>query len=172
MRLLRLPPFLTVWFSSLRATSSCRLDKTEITRPVSLAEICEAEYPEYLLVYKPEDLEIIGRNCTTIIGDLGVNETWSGPFILPGVENITGTIRVEHWQQGRARQANMTRVELPDLKYIYQMDLLFSPAVNVSAPKLESARGIWLGQEAHGSEAHFPALREVETLTFTGNYSR
>ncbi|KAL2839637.1 hypothetical protein BJY01DRAFT_250366 [Aspergillus pseudoustus] len=139
---------------------------------LSVADICEAEYPEYLLVYKPEDLEIIGRDCTTIIGDLGFNDTWSGPFILPGVENITGTIRVERWQQGRVRQPNVTRVELPDLKYIYEMDFLFSPAVNVSAPKLESARGIWLGQEAHGSEAHFPALREVEWLGFRGNYSR
>jgi hypothetical protein len=66
----------------------------------------------------------------------------------------------------------VTRVELPDLKYIYQMDFLFLPAINISAPKLESARGIWLGQESHGSEAHFPALREVEMLGFTGNYSR
>jgi hypothetical protein len=91
---------------------------------------------------------------------------------LPGVENITGTIRVEHWQQGRVRQPNVTRVELPDLRYIYQMDFLFLPAINISAPKLESARGIWLGQESHDSEAHFPALREVEMLGFTGNYSR
>ncbi|KAL3459725.1 hypothetical protein BJX64DRAFT_278958 [Aspergillus heterothallicus] len=134
----------------------------------SSAETCEAGY---LLVHKPSDLEIIGRDCTTIIGDLGFNDTWSGPFILPGVENITGTIRVEHWQQGRVRQPNVTRVELPDLRYIYQMDFLFLPAINVSAPKLESARGIWLGQESHDSEAHFPALREVEMLGFTGNYS-
>lgn len=169
---MRLLAFLTVRLPCLRAKYSYTVDTADLTLPVSLAEVCEAEYPESLLVYKPEDLETIGRDCTTIIGDLGFNDTWSGPFILPGVENITGTIRVERWQQGRVRQPNVTRVELPDLKYIHQMDFLFSLAVNVSAPKLESARGIWLGQEAHGSEAHFPELRQVEMLAFRGNYSR
>ncbi|KAL2822105.1 hypothetical protein BJX63DRAFT_378113 [Aspergillus granulosus] len=134
----------------------------------SQAQVCEGN----LLVYKPEDLEIIGRECTTIIGDLKFNDTWSGPFILRGVENITGTIMAERWQQGHVRQPQVTRVELPDLKYVFHLDFLFSPAVNVSAPKLEHADGIWLGQESHGSEAYFGALREVDKLGFTGNYSR
>ncbi|KAL4870415.1 hypothetical protein BDV12DRAFT_57860 [Aspergillus spectabilis] len=135
---------------------------------LSLAKICEGD----LLIYNPEDLDIIGRDCSTIIGDLKFNDTWSGPFVLQGVENITGTIVAERWQQGWVRQAQVTKVELLDLKYIFQLDFLFSPAINISAPKLEKADGIWLGQESHGSEAHFGALREVDYLAFTGNYSR
>ncbi|KAL3436413.1 hypothetical protein BDV09DRAFT_194072 [Aspergillus tetrazonus] len=128
-----------------------------------------------LVISAQEHLDIIGRDCTTIVGDLRFNKTYTGPFILRNVQNITGSLKAVFWEQESIanRQVQVTQVSLPDLKYIDSLELMFSASlVNVSAPKLEIAKGIWVTQVPEESEAHFPVLREVDYLVFKGNYSR
>ncbi|KAL4759687.1 uncharacterized protein BDW70DRAFT_139320 [Aspergillus foveolatus] len=128
-----------------------------------------------LVISAQEHLDIIGRDCTTIVGDLRLNKTYTGPFVLRNVQNITGSLKAVFWEQESIanRQVQVTQVSLPDLKYINSLDLMFSAGlVNVSAPKLEIAKGVWVMQVPEESEAHFPALRDVDYLVFKGNYSR
>ncbi|KAL4765143.1 uncharacterized protein BDW70DRAFT_128555 [Aspergillus foveolatus] len=140
---------------------------------LSLAQNQTCEGP--LVVSAQEHLDIIGRDCTTIVGDLRFNETYTGPFVLRNVQNITGSLMAVLWEQESIanRQVQVTQVSLPDLKYINKLDFMFSAAlVNVSAPKLEMAKGVWMTQVPEESEAHFPVLRDVDYLVFNGNYSR
>ncbi|KAL4996441.1 hypothetical protein BDV10DRAFT_172134 [Aspergillus recurvatus] len=140
---------------------------------VSQAQNQTCEGP--LVVSAQEHLDIIGRDCTTIVGDLRFNETYTGPFVLRNVQNITGSLMAVLWEQESIanRQVQVTQVSLPDLKYINKLDFLFSAALaNVSAPRLETAKGVWMTQVPEDSEAHFPVLRDVDYLAFRGNYSR
>ncbi|KAL4745025.1 hypothetical protein BDW72DRAFT_208545 [Aspergillus terricola var. indicus] len=132
----------------------------QITFPQAENQTCEGP----LVVSAQEHLDIIGRHCTTIVGDLGFNETYTGPFVLRNVQNITGSLMAVFWKQESIANRRV--------QYVDRLDFLFSPAlVNVSAPKLEIANGVWVAQVPEDSEAHFPVLRDVSYLVFRGNYS-
>ncbi|KAL4968480.1 uncharacterized protein BDV14DRAFT_167133 [Aspergillus stella-maris] len=137
---------------------------------VSAREVCEGN----LVISAQEHLDIIGRDCRTIVGYLGFNQSYTGSFELRGVENITGAIApTDYGKPFLERQLQVTEVSLPDMKHIGELDFLLAAQLhNVSAPNLETAEMIWLSEVADGCVVDFPKLRELDYLTFRGNYSR
>ncbi|KAL4862578.1 hypothetical protein BDV12DRAFT_190342 [Aspergillus spectabilis] len=113
---------------------------------LSVAQGCDRD----VYVSRQDDLDIIGRNCSSIDGTLFINGTYSGPFVLNGITNITGAIRVAWWDDVSTPQ--IPSIELPDLQ--------------------ESISRLKLGQAKYESEAHFDSLKQADLITLVGNYSR
>ncbi|KAL5342260.1 hypothetical protein BJX70DRAFT_395230 [Aspergillus crustosus] len=124
---------------------------------LSTAQECEGE----LLVTRQSDLDIIGRDCSTIVGAIYINATYSGPFVLNGITNITWTLKFASRALADGDYPQIPHIELPDLEHIEYLDLSHALAKNISAPVLRKVDALKVEQGHHGSEAHFEALEEA-----------
>ncbi|KAL2867732.1 uncharacterized protein BJX67DRAFT_352163 [Aspergillus lucknowensis] len=132
----------------------------------SLAQECGP----ILYVASQDDLDNISRDCPTVNGAIVINGTYSGPFVLSGVTNITRSIRGDWSSYEPLPQIPL--VELRDLQHIETIYFPRLAASNFSAPNLETANSVTLGQQNYGSEVRLPALKYTGDLQVEGNYSR
>ncbi|KAL4804648.1 hypothetical protein BDV18DRAFT_142294 [Aspergillus unguis] len=127
---------------------------------------------ESAYITSQEDLDALGRDCSTLDGSVYISGTYTGPFTLSGMRNITGSLKAASLYDASIPQ--IEHMELPGLEILGgTIDLPNLVANNFSAPLLQSAWGVYLGQEAHGSEVHFPSLMTVDQgVRLIGNYSK
>ncbi|KAL2832306.1 hypothetical protein BJY01DRAFT_253917 [Aspergillus pseudoustus] len=78
------------------------------------------------------------EGCTTLIGSIDIANTFTGPFSLRGVRNITGTL---------SAYGAVDEIDLPDLEYIRGVILFERYRVNrLLLPRVKQTKGIFLSQ--------------------------
>ncbi|KAL4805664.1 hypothetical protein BDV18DRAFT_11858 [Aspergillus unguis] len=128
------------------------------------------------------DLEELLNGCTTIIGDIIIENTFDGTFNLSGVTNITGSITTPFnpiQQDTLSLMSNVTFFDAPELLSIGTLDLDALPyATGISLPKLEAVTEVLRINatryllENDGMEVDVPAIVEVPSLILEGTFSR
>ncbi|KAL4905636.1 hypothetical protein BDW74DRAFT_178004 [Aspergillus multicolor] len=132
----------------------------------SYAQDCSGKF----YVETQEQLDIIGANCPVINGSILINGSFTGPFVLNGVRNITQNFVISMWHEFSA--SHPTSIDLPDLESVDRIYLPDLAASSFSAPKLWTAESLTLGQAAPGSEVNLESLVRVgRGLTLIGKYS-
>jgi hypothetical protein len=131
---------------------------------VASAQVCDLD-PNYYYIDRPEQLEELSRNCTTLDGWIYAQDNFTGSFTLPGVTNITGALTLN----GRAAPG-LTSIELPDLEFAY--DLRLYGVQNVSLPRLSEVKlGLEISSQSDGTY-NFPSLISADRISLSGNLSR
>ncbi|KAL2826717.1 hypothetical protein BDW59DRAFT_145106 [Aspergillus cavernicola] len=133
---------------------------------------CTSEDNSYT-ISSPEDVIKYFDGCTTINSDrIIIRNTYEGPFVLPTVTKITGTIRCEY-NSGMTRPAVIPALEAPDLLYLGALEIQEADSLtNISFPQLETvAGGISIGSTAEYVHTSFPALTESGSLSIRARFS-
>ncbi|KAL3454194.1 hypothetical protein BJX65DRAFT_85148 [Aspergillus insuetus] len=127
------------------------------------AQVCDLN-PNYYYIDRPEQLEELSRNCTTLHGWLYTQDNFTGSFALPRVTNITGALTLN----GRVTPG-LTNIELPDLEFAY--DLRLYGVQNVSLPRLSEVElGLEISSRSDGIY-NFPSLISADRISLSGNLS-
>ncbi|KAL5043157.1 hypothetical protein BDW71DRAFT_128319 [Aspergillus fruticulosus] len=109
------------------------------------------------------EIDRITRNCTTIVGELGLVD-WSGSLTLPNITRIRSI---------RVYSGDITAIELPALKYLGS-DLLLTnlPSLHrVSLPELEYTEGLYVDLVGDAPGLHLPKLTNTSSIYLRGNFS-
>jgi hypothetical protein len=131
---------------------------------VALAQICMLDPYDYY-VDRPEQVEALSRNCTTLQGWVYVQDNFTGSFNLPSVTNISGGLSV-----GNYLPSGLTDIQLPDLEHVGGFQL--SGVKSASLPRLSVVeQSVEIRAPVNGSY-HFPSLITVERISISGNLSR
>ncbi|KAL3444795.1 hypothetical protein BJX65DRAFT_282888 [Aspergillus insuetus] len=116
-----------------------------------------------LRVNSPEQLDIFGDDCTTIVGHILIESDYSGDFVLNGVSEFKGNISAPLSGYGDKLNA----FEMLDLTTI---EAIFLPkVVDVRLPSLEHAGNIYLGQLSVG-EVDLGSLLEAGHVELQGDW--
>ncbi|KAL3472588.1 hypothetical protein BJX99DRAFT_262149 [Aspergillus californicus] len=107
--------------------------------------------------------------CATINGTIFLSGSYTGPFYLPNVRNITGDLSWERNPTGHYNPAPSS-IDLPDLQavrgwYMGRIETL----ANVSAPKLETVH--WSLDLGYVYDVDLRSWTDAELLRIAGNLS-
>ncbi|KAL2847935.1 hypothetical protein BJX68DRAFT_239083 [Aspergillus pseudodeflectus] len=117
-----------------------------------------------LRVNSPEQLDVFGDDCTTIVGHILIESDYSGDFVLNGVSEFKGNISAPLSGYGDKLNA----FEMLDLTTI---DAIFVPkVVNVRLPSLVHAGNIYLEQSSAG-EVDLGSLVEAGHVGLRGDWT-
>ncbi|CBF80527.1 predicted protein [Aspergillus nidulans FGSC A4] len=140
--------------------------------PLSLAQDCNREF----YITSQADADSVGRDCPIVNSSVLINGSYTGSLVLNSVRNITGTLKAV-WPDSTSPQP--MSVELPDLEYVNGIDFPALTASRFSAPMLETANYMYLGQAAPGNglsicsidgcaeEEPYSAMTSVMNLTLS-----
>jgi hypothetical protein len=128
----------------------------------------------------PADIPRLFSDCLKILGDILISNSYSGAFVLPGVEKISGKLYFEwdgwyHWDPDYSRAPNVTSIEIPDLQMIYSLVIQDIPTLRlVAMPKLEEIwHGLSLLQRRNSPvTADFQSLRWANDFEFVGLFTK
>ncbi|KAL2828123.1 hypothetical protein BJY01DRAFT_228638 [Aspergillus pseudoustus] len=125
----------------------------------------DAETGEKILrVSSQEQLDVIGDDCTTLVGHILIESDYTGDFVLNGVSEVKGNISAPLGGYGDKLGA----FELLDLTTI---DAIFLPkVVTVRLPSLEHAGSIYLEQSDVG-EADLGSLTDAGHIQVVGDWT-
>ncbi|KAL2812398.1 hypothetical protein BJX63DRAFT_247927 [Aspergillus granulosus] len=118
---------------------------------------------ENYTVHTQDEVDTLTRNCTEIVGELGLVD-WSGPFTLPNITRI-GTITLY--------SGDVSSVDLPELEY-FGGNLILTDLLSlsrVSLPKLEYIESLHLRLVGDAPEVDFPKLANASSIYLRGNFS-
>ncbi|KAL4904124.1 hypothetical protein BDW74DRAFT_32243 [Aspergillus multicolor] len=131
------------------------------------AQVCNS-FPD-TVIKDQDDIDALAVDCDTIDGNLVIDSEFSGPFVLPGIANITSIAPL-----GTSKLFNdpvqITSLELPNLQYLELLEL--GPLTRIQKldlPKLESLPILALIVEASLDELEFPALETAGFVAIRGN---
>ncbi|KAJ0420491.1 hypothetical protein BJY00DRAFT_283988 [Aspergillus carlsbadensis] len=117
-----------------------------------------------LRVHSPDQLDVFGDDCTTIVGHILIESDYSGDFVLNGVSEFKGNISAPLIDYGDKLNA----FEMLDLTTI---DAIFLPkVVDVRLPSLEHAGNIYLAQSSVG-EVDLGSLVEAGHVGVQGDWT-
>jgi hypothetical protein len=117
-----------------------------------------------LRVNSPEQLDVFGDDCTTVVGHILIESDYSGDFVLNGVSEFKGNISAPLSGYGDKLNA----FEMLDLTTI---DAIFVPkVVNVRLPSLVHAGNIYLEQSSAG-EVDLGSLVEAGHVGLRGDWT-
>ncbi|KAL6239365.1 hypothetical protein BDW75DRAFT_227253 [Aspergillus navahoensis] len=135
-----------------------------ITLLLSLETVAqECSRREHYTARNQTEIDTITRNCTTIVGELGLVD-WSGPLTLPNITRIRSI---------RVYSGDITAIELPALEYLGS-DLLLTnlPSLRrVSLPELEYTEGLYVDLVGDAPELYLPKLTNTSSIYLRGNFS-
>ncbi|KAL3481683.1 hypothetical protein BJX99DRAFT_253210 [Aspergillus californicus] len=120
------------------------------------------------VVSQPSDLDIYA-DCTTIIGNIRINSTFGGSFIIPGVTNFTGSILMNREDDTDA--VELEAIEMPDLLYLRDISLdTYSGRTRLVLPLVQRIDNLKVLQFADGGQGsiELPALQSVDSLSLAG----
>ncbi|KAL5358562.1 hypothetical protein BJX96DRAFT_44940 [Aspergillus floccosus] len=141
---------------------------------VATARYCRGSFN----VTRPEDVETLFQDCTYVGGDITITHTYSGPFILPKVTSIGGTLELRYLTSlpgtDNSTIPRVTSIELPDLKQIKNVEIgNITTLKTISMPQLETIR--WrCAVYQHGittDSLDLPSLRTVPIFHLAGAFS-
>jgi hypothetical protein len=116
----------------------------------------------WLEVKTPQQLHQF-EGCTTIIGTLKIVHSWTGPFFLPGVKNITGML---------GAIGAVSSIELPDLEYAEKVLLLEQyPVKRLLLPRLKHVEKLYMYQRK-GFSFDLGALESAGEIRMDGPWSK
>ncbi|KAL5362173.1 hypothetical protein BJX96DRAFT_153536 [Aspergillus floccosus] len=100
------------------------------------AQTCRGKFE----VTRSEDVELLFQNCTHVIGNITITDTYSGPFVLPNIMTIDGNLELrwimsQHPGLGNSLGPRVASVELLDTTTIYNVTDI-TTLKNVSMPQL------------------------------------
>ncbi|KAL4961578.1 uncharacterized protein BDV14DRAFT_180140 [Aspergillus stella-maris] len=120
--------------------------------------------PPILTVYEPGDLGIFRDGCTSITGNLVIDSTFSGDFVLENVTEIIGNIsNAEDAVPGALRV-----LDLPNLVKVGAISVHRVATVNLGS--LEHAGDILLGPSTSDGEVNLGALQDANNVGFEGGW--
>ncbi|KAL3468573.1 hypothetical protein BJX64DRAFT_8457 [Aspergillus heterothallicus] len=118
---------------------------------------------ENYTVRTQDDINTLTRNCTEIVGELGLVD-WSGSLTLPNITRV-GTITLY--------SGDVSSVDLPELEYLGgNLILTDLPSLSrVSLPRLEYVEGLYLDLVGDTPEIALPALANASSIYLRGNFT-
>ncbi|KAL2872442.1 uncharacterized protein BJX67DRAFT_339496 [Aspergillus lucknowensis] len=119
---------------------------------------------EALLVTSPDQLDVF-EGCTAISGDIVIDSSYSGDFILSGVTTFAGNISTDAEDPAQ----DLGSVELPDLVDLGTINL--GSVVNAHLPKVEQAVDIVLVQASSSGEVDLGSLVEANNVRVQGSWT-
>ena len=123
-----------------------------------------------LYVSNQRDLEIPElQGCTTIVGSISIRSSYTGPFVLSGISNITEAVSVDDSDEDATVDNHITSVEMDNLTYLH--DLYFSRVPNLTSinfPKLATISELSI-DASQLSNVDFRSLLNATSLTISGN---
>ncbi|KAJ0416967.1 hypothetical protein BJY00DRAFT_216794 [Aspergillus carlsbadensis] len=145
----------------------------------ALAGSCSIPEGSHYEITSPADIPRLFSDCTDISGDILITNSYSGAFVLPGVDNIFGKLYFEwdgwyQWDPDYSRAPNVTSIEIPDVRVISEVIIQDIPTLRlVAMPKLEE---IWNGFSLLQGRnppvvADFRALRHAGDFDFDGLFT-
>jgi hypothetical protein len=118
-------------------------------------------------------------DCTILNGTVNIDISYSGPFVLNGITNITDGIQTFADENV---MSNLTSIELPDLLETNGIGALNTPALSrISAPQMSQITSLSLtswrfpGDTTSSEELlelDFPALVNLGVINLVANLSR
>ncbi|KAL4925526.1 uncharacterized protein BDV17DRAFT_294420 [Aspergillus undulatus] len=122
-------------------------------------------------VASQDELDEISRNCTTIIGSLGILPAYSGSVALNNVVNITSSNRMQsNTYPGDDLSFNIPSIELPDFEHVGDSISLSGVAINgLSVPRLQSVNQSIYVFLRDNAGVEFPSLTAAGSVHFNGN---
>ncbi|GFG25721.1 hypothetical protein IFM61606_05674 [Aspergillus udagawae] len=109
------------------------------------------------------------HNCTTIVDDITLLESFNGSFSLPNVANISGVITYV----APNGTFELTSISLPDVLYLGGINVRLPSSqeiIDVSAPKATAVGSINLAVPLTGA-VDFRSLKQATSISLAGNYS-
>ncbi|KAL2836984.1 hypothetical protein BJY01DRAFT_221376 [Aspergillus pseudoustus] len=154
----------------LAALATAVLASTE-TSVQSIADACSNSNSLSIPISSQSDIyTLLNSGCTTLYGQLQIQGSFEGEFILP---NVT-TIKVDGITIEDGASSKLTAIELPDLVEVSNSIELGTLArvKKVSMPKLKSIPGNLSGTLlVNATKVEFGALEEVKKLDLVGNFT-
>ncbi|KAL6228662.1 hypothetical protein BDW75DRAFT_226512 [Aspergillus navahoensis] len=120
-----------------------------------------------LKVSTPSDLSIFS-GCTSITGDMIIDPTFTGSFILNGVRHFNGSISMDKnvWANG------LTAIEMLDLLDITSIHLLQSWGLkNLNLMRLQHVQQLEFIQGAPDALFNFGRLKSAEMIEIAGTWT-
>jgi hypothetical protein len=116
-----------------------------------------------------QDLEALQNDCTILLSSYRVTHEFSGPFVLPGIVNIS---TLSAGTAGSPEPFDVPLFEMPDLEYAKGLLLQRMDSVETfSVPKLMSLGWATLYIPSHIDVLEMPALEASGSLTLRGNFT-
>jgi hypothetical protein len=115
--------------------------------------------------------------CTSVIGDINIDQSFSGPFSLSGITKILGGIQTAMLKpatsKGEERETpGLESVTLNDLQSLESLSLAGVPALNtVWSPSLRNISVLQIFSNLP-SGVNLPSLDNASYITLLGNFSR
>jgi hypothetical protein len=115
------------------------------------------------------DLDALQNDCTILLSRYTITHEFSGPFVLPGIVNISSLSAGSDSSLG---PFDTPSFEMPDLEYaksffLHRMDSLET----FSVPKLASLGWATFSIPSHIEILEMPALEESGSLNLDGNFT-
>jgi hypothetical protein len=115
-----------------------------------------------------EDLDALQSDCTILLSVYTIMPEFSGPFVLPGIVNIS---KLSTGSDGSREPINVPSIEMPDLVYAKDLFLHRLDSLETfSVPKLASLGWATVDIPSHIDTFEMPALEEsVGGMSLMGN---
>ncbi|KAL4995577.1 hypothetical protein BDV10DRAFT_187903 [Aspergillus recurvatus] len=118
-----------------------------------------------MTIRSQQDIDALAQNCTSLKWDLSIDSQFSGPFVLPNIEDVRYDIGHEY-----GHPVQITSFEMPDLETAGGIDFSPLPVLESwSVPKLSSTDYILLDIPSYLESLRFPALKEAGNIRIAGN---
>jgi hypothetical protein len=123
------------------------------------------------------DLNRTLSGCTSIIGDINIDRSFTGPFSLSGITAISGGIQTAMLRPAADKEQEratpgLESVTLNDLESLESLSLAGVPALNtVWSPSLQNISVLQIFSNLP-SGVNFPSLDNALEITLLGNFSR
>lgn len=105
--------------------------------------------------------------CTSLAGNIYLQDNFTGAIVLNDVTNFTGILGSNSYDY------NLDSVEMLNVKYIQELDLHSAPRMNrVAMPRLERIEHLSLQQYPEGSWFDFAALKFAGRVYIYGSYEK
>ncbi|KAL2787214.1 hypothetical protein BJX66DRAFT_341407 [Aspergillus keveii] len=115
-----------------------------------------------------EDLDALQSDCTILLSPYTITPEFSGPFVLPGIVNIS---KLSTGSDGSREPINVPSIEMPDLVYAKDLFLHRLDSLETfSVPKLATLGWATVDIPSHIDTFEMPALEEsVGGMSLMGN---
>jgi hypothetical protein len=116
-------------------------------------------------------------SCTSVIGDINIDQSFSGPFSLSGITTISGGIQTAMLQPAANKEQEratpgLESVTLNDLESLESLSLAGVPALStVWSPSLRNISVLQIFSNLP-SGVNLPSLDNASEITLSGNFSR
>ncbi|BCS18246.1 uncharacterized protein APUU_11074A [Aspergillus puulaauensis] len=135
--------------------------------PAATAQICNSPNGSYFFIENQPQLDSLAGACTTLNASVNILPPYDGPFYLPNIRNISGTIEYQKMYDASRSVPMPTSIDLPDLEFCKSVYLGSLPSLrNVSMPKLRTVD--WGLYVDNAPEIDFRAVQTAEYASFTG----